>query len=1673
MICPVCARFRDKASGGECPECGATLQPVTEPHFDALVKKALWRRIQDWRSDALLDESTALRLEQSLDAMATPFDAPSSAAVVAVGVQAVGHDTVVAEAQPLDSAARVEAWADGVAASAQRAGGWSFFGWGAALARSLDEAAKEERAQAARGPRGDRDASEDDLGSALGSGQSLFARDASGALGGGLEAVVALDAQSENTPRLNDFIWWFLGAVLVLGGSLMGVREAWRALGGVPRQLLVTGALWGYHAGFIGLGVFLSRRSMPVGRVLSGIGLALLPVAFIALSSLVALSPLLGLPVALGVAALGMVPLRSAGRLLHGTSATALAVALFPSLLAGLPLMGLDEAPWLRVLCASTGVVALGATLWRSRKETSANTLLVSASAALYGALWLAVFAVSSGPSGFDDLQPGGALFAGMTLWAQAIATVIAVAATTHFAREALPRASAVLETVAHAVLAAGALAGAITAFSVGTGEDLQVDGASALAPVLAAGVFFLLESRRRALVHPGVMATLLAGALLARTLAPGEPGWWVFGGAAAASALMLSARRSQSSMLSIRLLTWSIVSTLVSLPLVSWMEGEGESSPWPRVFTGLVIAVAAHLAGGWRWRGLHYLGGAAALFGALAFVDGTSWLSGDWSRLAVFALVSALYGVAGLVQYAWAQPSSPHDALLPLDDVSLVMASAGVFLAIGVAPVPPDLLMSVAALPGGVLIALPTALVSLELLLRARRDGTRIVSIIAATGVALVVSQVLGTVFDFASARSALGSAAVAFGFALFATLRPRPPVVDPAAAPGALRDFWGRGVFALVRLPLGARGLSLYTDGFATAALVQAIIATVTLVQWLPFPADAERGTCLLAGGLLILTALLAFGSRGFKDWELRGSVVTLAAMGGFIALTAIINRAGHPLPPDVVARRLPLIGIAVWGIALATRRFGPWLAKRLERPSHGPLYHAVPHVGVAALALVLLKGAVLVGLPSASHALGITPPLLVLGATVLVLLLATSFRAVLLANLGLYLGLAGAALWAARQSLLGPSLVALAPPDGEWVRVGAEGYHWLTEAAWLAPGDSVFLLWQRAFAGIAAAGLVYAVASLRGLPEQFRHLLHRRSVTAVWLVGLAALFQPGLTAAGLVCATGVVLFVGGARAQGRGVLGASILLLVHALAHRVEVFEVWPGPVLALVGLAVVAVGPWIAHKRGLSEGATRVRIQQAMAVYLIAATVYALAVNGTTSSTLAALNLLGEMFIGLGGNWMVSPAFPVTLWLIAASLLVAAFRWKGAFASLMASAGTWVAGSAVLASFMAGFTIRASLNGPWLRYGDLFIVHGAVLALASAGAVVALQTAQRWTRARRADVAVGMTWGRDAWLVATGVMLAALAVSGNAPQESLTTAIAAIGLAVLVALHCAWVEHTGRHVYFVQLAVVGVYALVRSLYAPGLKAEHDALFALALGFTLVGVTVMARRAGVRPVEAATRRFAALLPIGMAFVLPGEATQEAALLAGGSGLLYAALGAVERSRMFGAFAAAACNLALLIAALAFGLEGLEIYLAPLGLLLLMLGQLFTGSLPHAARNTVRILGGLLLYVPAAAKLAMRVGESPDGTYALIFGGVCLLGVAVGMALQIRAYLALGTLFLTLDVVANLLDAGLRDHRIGFLVMTLTGLTVIGGRVLTTLKRQEWDLLMRRVRVQLRGWD
>lgn len=149
--------------------------------------------------------------------------------------------------------------------------------------------------------------------------------------------------------------------------------------------------------------------------------------------------------------------------------------------------------------------------------------------------------------------------------------------------------------------------------------------------------------------------------------------------------------------------------------------------------------------------------------------------------------------------------------------------------------------------------------------------------------------------------------------------------------------------------------------------------------------------------------------------------------------------------------------------------------------------------------------------------------------------------------------------------------------------------------------------------------------------------------------------------------------------------------------------------------------------------------------------------------------------------------------------------------------------------------------------------------------------------------------------------------------------------------------------------------------------------------------------------------------------------------------------------------------------------GLDGVEVFIGPLGIFVTALAQIFAPRMSPPARSALRVLGGALLYLPAGLKLTFRLGAAEDGTYSVIFGVVCLLGVVAGLVLRVRAYLALGTLFLTLDVIANLVHAGLRDHRVGFVLLSVTGLAILGIMIGITLARDKAWAVVGRLRSRL----
>jgi hypothetical protein len=101
-------------------------------------------------------------------------------------------------------------------------------------------------------------------------------------------------------PFLYESIGWFIGAFLIVAGSLYLAFDSWAGLTSLTRSLVVFGMTAGYSTAFSICGSLLARREAlaGAGRILGLIGAAVAPLAGIALGPLDSLS-LEGLPLAL------------------------------------------------------------------------------------------------------------------------------------------------------------------------------------------------------------------------------------------------------------------------------------------------------------------------------------------------------------------------------------------------------------------------------------------------------------------------------------------------------------------------------------------------------------------------------------------------------------------------------------------------------------------------------------------------------------------------------------------------------------------------------------------------------------------------------------------------------------------------------------------------------------------------------------------------------------------------------------------------------------------------------------------------------------------------------------------------------------------------------------------------------------------------------------------------------------------------------------------------------------------------------------------------------------------------------------------------------------------------------------------------------------------------------
>lgn len=141
----------------------------------------------------------------------------------------------------------------------------------------------------------------------------------------------------------------------------------------------------------------------------------------------------------------------------------------------------------------------------------------------------------------------------------------------------------------------------------------------------------------------------------------------------------------------------------------------------------------------------------------------------------------------------------------------------------------------------------------------------------------------------------------------------------------------------------------------------------------------------------------------------------------------------------------------------------------------------------------------------------------------------------------------------------------------------------------------------------------------------------------------------------------------------------------------------------------------------------------------------------------------------------------------------------------------------------------------------------------------------------------------------------------------------------------------------------------------------------------------------------------------------------------------------------------------------------------LVPMGLSGLVLVQVFSKELGDAWSARLRAVAVGLVYAAAAFRpLAI---DAPWAFFLCV--ALCVAGVGAGIALKVRSFVTLGSIFLVTTVVATLVRWGVREPRMGALFLSGLGLAVVAFMVVVTTKKAELLERYKRVRGALERWD
>jgi hypothetical protein len=394
-------------------------------------------------------------------------------------------------------------------------------------------------------------------------------------------------------------------------------------------------------------------------------------------------------------------------------------------------------------------------------------------------------------------------------------------------------------------------------------------------------------------------------------------------------------------------------------------------------------------------------------------------------------------------------------------------------------------------------------------------------------------------------------------------------------------------------------------------------------------------------------------------------------------------------------------------------------------------------------------------------------------------------------------------------------------------------------------------------------------------------------------------------------------------------------------------------------------------------------------------------------------------------------------------------------------------------------------------PWLhRLVVTVAALAAVVVVYGFGLVKFLKRENEWTRAATRLVPPLAVLAASLIFLVLGIEVRAFVQHGSvpiAPAALVAVVVALAGLAV-AALVAALVPgrdplgltERGRTLYvYLAEGLGGLLFLHIRVTMPwlftGWFLRFWPLVVMALAFLGVGLGEVFQRRKQRVLSEPLETTGAILPLLSAlgfWVIRSEVDYSLLLLS--IGVLYAALGMLRRSFLYGVLAAIAANGSLWY--FLHQRDGLDLtehpqlWLIPPALCALVAGYINRERLTPQQSAALRYASAIVIYVSSTADIFINgVADAP--WLPAVLAGLSILGVLAGILLRVRAFLYLGTAFLVVALMTIIWHAAIEQQRTWILWVAgiLTGVLIIA--LFGLFEKRRDDVL--HVVEQLKHWE